>query len=157
MKSLRLRRLALGLSLFAVPTAELSAQVRFDRASLVIPVSLTIGPRLLLVSAGAPAVAAKTPAGTELELPFTVAANVAWSITVGLPVGAEARDPVQVLDDRGRWRSLTPGGSVRVVSRRDPSEPTILKVRVRLPSNSKPGLTDTFRFAIEAAEGARVN
>ncbi len=133
------------------------AQVRLDRASLVIPVSLTIGPRLLLVSAGAATIAARTPAGVELELPFTVAANVPWSISVGLPARSDVREPIQVMDDRGRWRTLTAGASIRVIGRRDPCEPTLIRVRVRLPSNAKPGMTDAFRFAIEAADGARVD
>lgn len=154
------RRLASGLLfglLLALGARAAGAQAvaRIDRASLVIPVQMTIAPRLLLVSAGPAQVVGRTADGVEIELPFRVAANVAWSVSVALPRADSAVVGAVVLTDRGLWRPLAKGVDVRVIGRREPSEPSIIKLRVRLPSNAKAGLAETLRVSIEPAEGVR--
>ena len=152
------RRLASGL-LFGLcltalaPAARAQAVARIDRASLVIPVQMTIAPRLLLVSAGPAQVVAKTADGIEIELPFRVAANVAWSVSVALPHMGNGVTGAAAQTERGAWRPLVQGAEVRVIARREPSEPTIIKLRVRIPSSAKPGLAETLRVSIGPAEG----
>lgn len=147
--------LLVGLVIAATgPAVGAQAVARIDRASLVIPVQMTIAPRLLLVSAGPAQVVGKTADGVEIELPFRVAANVSWSVSIGLPQSAEGATGAAVLTDRGAWRPLVRGIDVRVIGRRDPSEPSIIRLRVRLPSSAKPGLAETLRVSIGPAEGS---
>jgi hypothetical protein len=131
-----------------------SAQLaRVSRSSVQVPVVLTMPVRLRVVPQGAPVLVAQNATHTELEVPLSVAANIAWNLRVE---GATAEDEgpgleIQTLD--GEWTKLGRAALRSVTGRREATEPTLLKLRVRLPAGAPMQELARLRLSMEPADG----
>jgi len=145
----------LGALLLACPFGLATAQARtgIGRASLTIPVQITIRTRLRMTAVEPPQVIARTADQVEMEFAFVVSANVDWTVTVALPGGVAAQGAPAVRSETGAWTALASGSETRVVGRMAPSNGTVVRVRVRLPAAGAAGLSEVLRFSVDAADG----
>lgn len=120
--------------LAAAPTVGAQAVVRFGRgsATMVLPVHLTVPTRLSVRATGTERLVEHSASYTEVDLPLTVAANLAWTLRVALPEPRDG-DAVLVRSTDGEWRAL---GTQEIAVRRgdDATEPHEVLVRLRLPA-----------------------
>lgn len=147
--------LVAALLAIGIPTATEAqvTQARTERAVLQIPVSFTV-PVRLDVSQRAPAQAVGQGAGyTEFELPLSAAANLDWSLTFVMDAAGAAAGIIAVQNAAGFWETASGGREVVVVSRREPTNPVELRVRIRAVAGTTPSSIQTLRFRLEPAEG----
>ena len=147
--------LILAYSFLACTAGEAGAQARvgIGKASLSIPVQMTIRPRLRLSAPAAPEVVERTTDVVELEFTFVVAANVDWSMTVALPADAAVHSTPTVRTATGAWAPLARGSELRVIGRMAPSNGELVRVRVRLPAAEGERLSRILRFTANYADG----
>ena len=119
--------------------------------------SLSLGLRLRVAPSGPELIVTAGREFREIELPLTVAANVPWSLSIALPDGEEEPAVLAARDDTGEWRSTRNGGGVRVISHGKPTDPTEIRVRVRLASGAAVGSASRLRLVLEPAAGAPGN
>ena len=142
-----------------VSSTESEAQVvvRANRASLQIPVVLTVGVRLHVSQRAPAAFVATAPTYREVELPLTAAANVPWTLGISLPDVESLGVVLAIRNAAGAWEVPALGRPVVVLTRQEPTNPHEVLVRIRIARGTPADRVERLRLHLDSAEGGALN
>ena len=142
-----------------VSSTESEAQVvvRANRASLQIPVVLTVGVRLHVSQRAPAAFVATAPSYREVELPLTAAANVPWTLGISLPDAESLGVVLAIRNAAGAWEVPALGRPVVVLTRQEPTNPHEVLVRIRIARGTPADRVERLRLHLDSAEGGAPN